>query len=68
MGEYEPHKRMNAAIASHVADHCAESVRTILEDNPTMTGAEVLEELEKAAETARAELERWDTLRGPGGA
>ena len=55
---------MVAAVTYQATAYAAETVRDMLQEEPGLSAAQVLERLEAGAEAARADLERWDHLRG----
>ena len=54
---------MAAAVTASVAEWAVEAVREMLQEQPDMTGAEVLARLETAAAGALAERDWWDDLK-----
>ena len=63
MTEYDPEKRLHAALARSGTAYAVETVQRMLAAEPDLTGAEILERLRSDDVAAQAELARWDALK-----
>jgi hypothetical protein len=63
MTEYDPEKRLHAALARSGTAYAFETVQRMLDAEPDLSGAEILERLRADDAEAQAELARWDALK-----
>jgi hypothetical protein len=60
--QYDPNSRLDAAVRFASANWACTMVAEMLQEEPELSGTQVLDRLTELATSARAERDHWDSL------